>query len=77
MTQLLTPDEARKLLRMGRNQFYELIKCRKVAYVQRGRKYLIPSSEIDQLIQREIVPAKRAFFKSHRQSLSSPFSRAM
>ena len=71
MTTLLSPAEARARLHMGENQLYALIKRREIAVVQRGRKYLIPESEVERFIQREIVPAKRSFFKSHRSSLST------
>ena len=67
---LLTPAEARERLRMGRNQFYEVIKRREVAVIQRGRKYFIPEPEIDRIIRQELIPAKRTFFKSHRSTLS-------
>ena len=67
---LLTPAEARERLRMGRNQFYEIIKRREIAVIRRGRKLLIPEPEIDRIIRQEIIPAKRAFFKSHRSNLS-------
>jgi excisionase family DNA binding protein len=67
---LLTPAEARERLRMGRNQFYALIKRREIAVVQRGRKYFIPEPEIDRIIRQTLIPAKRSFFKSHRSTLS-------
>lgn len=70
MTTLLTVAEARERLRMGRNQFYEIIKQREIAVIRRGRKILIPEPEIDRIIRQEIIPAKRAFFKSHRSNLS-------
>ena len=61
-TVLLTPAEVRARLRMGRNQLYERIQRREIAVVKRGRKYLIPESEVERFIQQEIIPAKRQFF---------------
>lgn len=69
-TTLLGPTEVRARLHMGENQLYALIKGREIAVVKRGRKYLIPESEVERFIQQEITPAKRSFFKSHRSSLS-------
>ncbi len=72
MTQLLTPAEARKLLRVGRTQFYSLIKRREIAVVKIGPKYLVQQSEIEKYIQQQIIPAKREYFKHRRANLSSP-----
>jgi len=69
ITVLLTPAEARKLLRMGRNQFYDRIKRREITVIRRGRKYLVPESEIERFIQQEIIPAKRNFFKPTNRKL--------
>lgn len=57
---------------MGRDQLYERIKRREIAVVQRGRKFFVPESEVERLIQQELIPAKRQFFKSHRPNLSAP-----
>jgi len=72
---LLTPAEARTRLRMGRNALYELIERREIAVVKRGRKLLIPESEVDRLNARDLIPAKRSFFNRHRSGLSSPAAR--
>lgn len=72
MTTLLTPAEARARLHMGQNQLYDRIKRREIAVIQRGRKFLIPESEVERLILQELIPAKRQFFKSHRQSVHAP-----
>jgi hypothetical protein len=56
---------------MGKNQLYARIQRREIAVVKRGRQYFVPESEVERFLLQEIVPAKRSFFKSHRQSLSS------
>ena len=36
------PEEARKLLQMGRNRFYELLHSGELKSIRNGRNYLIP-----------------------------------
>lgn len=67
---LLTPSEARARLHVGRNALYELIERREIAVVKRGRKFLIPESEVERLNLRDLIPAKRSFFP-HRSRLQS------
>ncbi len=69
---LLTPADARARLHVGRNALYDLIKRREISVVMMGRKILVPESEIDRLIARATVPAKRAFFNRHRSNPSAP-----
>ena len=39
-----TPDEARKLLKIGRTRFFELLHQGKIKSLRNGRRYLIPES---------------------------------
>ena len=38
------PEEARKLLHIGRNRFYELLQRGELHAIRNGRNYLIPES---------------------------------
>ena len=38
------PEEARKLLQMGRNRFYDLLHSGELKSIRNGRNYLIPES---------------------------------
>ncbi|WP_236575984.1 helix-turn-helix domain-containing protein [Paenibacillus sp. USDA918EY] len=41
---VLTPTDIQQILRIGRNQTYDLIKSGQINYVKAGRKLLIPKS---------------------------------
>lgn len=47
---LLTADEARKFLRMGRNAFYEAVARGEVPSFKIGRRLFIPRAGIENLI---------------------------
>ena len=51
---IYTPEQARKLLHMGRNRFYELLRTGDLKSIRNGRNYLIPESCIFEYINAEI-----------------------
>lgn len=53
---LLTPDEFRAALgnTIGRASIYELIRTGRIKYVSLGRRILIPLSEVESFVQREV-----------------------
>ncbi len=44
------PQEAWKLLKIGRTRFYQLLKGGKIGYYKNGNRYLIPQSAIEKFI---------------------------
>ena len=50
--QIYTPTEVNKILRLGMNKIYGLLDVGKIKSIREGRKYLIPSSAIDEYIQK-------------------------
>jgi predicted DNA-binding transcriptional regulator AlpA len=66
MMSLLTPREVQARLRIGRNAVYGLVKAREISVVRLpGRKTLrFLENEIEDLVDRNTVPAKRNFFGS-------------
>lgn len=47
---IYTPQEAWKLLKIGRTRFYQLLKDGKIGYYKNGSRYLIPQSAIEKFI---------------------------
>jgi excisionase family DNA binding protein len=52
--QLLTIDEARNILRVGRNVMYELIKSG-VPHIKIGKQIRIPKKEFEEWVKKKIV----------------------
>ncbi len=50
---LLTPEEFKKLIGIGRNSVYGLLEARKIKSIRVGRKILIPRSELQDFLVRE------------------------
>ena len=50
--QIFTPTEVNKILRLGMNKVYDLLNEGKIKSIREGRKYLIPSSAIDEYIKK-------------------------
>ncbi len=48
---MYTPEEARKLLRIGRSRFYELLRQGQIKSVRNGRRYLIPEACLNEYIK--------------------------
>lgn len=48
---VLTADEASKLLRIGKNHIYELVRCGRLRSIRVGRKILIPHSAIGEFLE--------------------------
>ena len=53
--QLLTIDEARKILRVGRNVMYELIKSGGVPHIKIGKQIRIPLKELEEWIKNQLI----------------------
>lgn len=64
--ELLTAQEARKLLRLGKNAIYDLAKQRKLEYVKIGGKILFPREAIEKFIRQNTIPAARNYFSMNR-----------
>ena len=47
---MYTPEEARKLLRIGRSRFYELLRQGPIKSIRNGRRYLIPELCLNEYI---------------------------
>lgn len=47
---VLTPDEARQILRIGRNSIYKLLAEGRIQAIRIGRKYVIPKNSLVQFI---------------------------
>jgi len=62
MTELLTAQEVRKILRLGKNTIYDLARARKIEYVRVGSKLLFPKEAVEKFIRDHTVPASRNFF---------------
>lgn len=52
---LLTVDEAREVLRIGRNVMYELIKNQDVPHIKIGKQIRIPSDEFMKWIKSQTI----------------------
>jgi excisionase family DNA binding protein len=64
---LLTAQEARKLLRLGKNAIYDLARERKLEYVRIGGRILFPRAGIEEFIRANTVSPKRDFFSVNRR----------
>ena len=51
---IYTPEEARKLLHMGRTRFYDILRSGMLKYIRNGRNYLIPESCLSEFIEDSI-----------------------
>ena len=61
MEKLLHPvDDARIVLSIGRNKFYEEVAAGRLLIIKIGKKSLVPQSSIDLYIQAKISEAKDA-----------------
>jgi excisionase family DNA binding protein len=49
----LTPDEARQVLRIGRNRIYELIAEGQVRAVRLGKRLIVPRTELERILNGE------------------------
>jgi excisionase family DNA binding protein len=66
MMTLLTPAEAQKEYHLGRDFVRRLIRDRKIPVVPLGpRKVLLPRDGLEAFLQRNTIPARREYFKSH------------
>lgn len=66
MTELLTAQETRKILRLGKNAIYDLARARKIEYVKIGGKILFPREAIEKFIRQNTIPAARNYFSMNR-----------
>ncbi len=64
--ELLTAQEARKLLRLGKNAIYDLARQRKLEHVKIGGKILFPREAIEKFIRQNTIPAARNYFSMNR-----------
>ncbi len=56
--ELLTPEEARKRCRLGRNAVYEAIARGEIPSIRLGRKILIPRVALDRMLAGEAAPTR-------------------
>lgn len=54
---LLTVPEAAKVLRIGRNLAYQLIRCGQLPAIQLGRKLLVPRHALTRMLEEPARPA--------------------
>ncbi|WP_438447107.1 helix-turn-helix domain-containing protein [Gorillibacterium sp. sgz5001074] len=54
-SQLLTIDEAREILRVGRNVMYELIRTGGVPHIKIGKQIRIPLQELEDWVKRQLI----------------------
>lgn len=48
---IVTPDDIQKMLRIGRNSVYDLLKQGKIKSLRVGKKYLIPKTSVINFLQ--------------------------
>lgn len=48
-----TPQEAWKLLKIGRTRFYQILKSGKIGYYKNGNRYLLTQSAIEKFISEQ------------------------
>ena len=48
---IVTPDDIQKMLRIGRNSVYDLLKQGKIKSLRVGKKYLIPKTSMINFLQ--------------------------
>lgn len=68
MPELLTVDEAKDILRVGRNKVYDLAHRRKILYVRIEGKFLFPRSAIEDFIRANVVAPARNHFSVKSRS---------
>ncbi|MBC7349627.1 MAG: helix-turn-helix domain-containing protein [Candidatus Aminicenantes bacterium] len=66
LPELLTAQEARKILRVGKNTIYDLARGRKLEYIKIGGKILFQREAIEKFIRQHTIPAARNFFSVDR-----------
>lgn len=54
-TQLLTIDEAREILRVGRNVMYELIRSGGVPHIKIGKQIRVPLRELEEWVKNQLI----------------------
>lgn len=52
---IYTPEEARRVLHIGRNRIYELLRSGLLKSIRNGRNYLIPESCLSDFIEAELA----------------------
>jgi len=68
MIAFLTPAQARKEYNLGRDFVRRLIRDRKIPVIPLGpRKVLLPKDGLEAFLQKQTIPARREYFKSHNQ----------
>lgn len=50
-----TANEARRVLRIGRSRFYDLLRQGKIDSIRNGRRFLIPEECLAIYLQREVA----------------------
>ena len=55
-----TPDEARRILRIGRSRVYELLRSGELRSVKNGRRFLIPESCINEYLTVQTFSSQEA-----------------
>lgn len=48
---IVTPEDIQKMLRIGRNSVYDLLKQGKIKSLRVGKKYLIPKTSVINFLQ--------------------------
>jgi len=48
---IVTPEDIQKMLRLGRNSVYNLLKQGKIKSLRVGKKYLIPKTSVINFLQ--------------------------
>ena len=66
---LLTVDEAKDILRIGRNKVYDLAHRREILYVRIEGKFLFPRSAIEDFIRANVVAPARNHFSVKSRTL--------
>jgi excisionase family DNA binding protein len=67
---LLSVREAAKELRLCKDVLYEMAAAGEIDHYRLRGRIFIPREAIEKYLKANFYPAKRAFFKSHRSSLS-------
>jgi excisionase family DNA binding protein len=69
---LLTPEEAAKVLRVGRTTIYALMKANEVRPVHIGRSCRISRAELERYVRRLETPQPRAAARPRRRRRRAP-----
>jgi len=65
---LLTIREAQEEYHLGRDFVRRLIRDRKIPVISLGpHKILLPRDGLEAFLQKQTIPARREYFKSHNQ----------